>query len=139
MNPEVIIRSAQDGTVLRFSDPVASRDEEGLACFTVSLSGPLIQASARIDSFESGNLPAYFENIAACWKGWKGEKRWENVENELELVATSDSLGHVFLSFTLRSGHSDFAWTVSGRLLLEAGQLDAIAQEMSAFYATRAV
>jgi hypothetical protein len=139
MTTDVIVQSAHDGTALRFSDATPWNDEGGFISFAVTVDGPMVHASARVDGYESSTLASYFENIAACWKGWKGEKKWSNLENELELTATSDTLGHVFLSFTLRSGHHDYAWTASGKLLLEAAQLDRIAHDFSFFYSRSVV
>ena len=31
---------------------------------------------------------AFFQSIATEWKGWKGEKLWSTLENELELEAS---------------------------------------------------
>jgi hypothetical protein len=135
MDVEVTIRSVHDGTTLRFSNP-EHHTEEGVSyvTFIVSIAGPRIQATATVDGYESLTLAEYFDNLAADWKGWEGQKTWSNLEDELTVTATSDKLGHIHLRFTLCSGHHDFAWTVSGRLEIESGQLGNLAREFAKFY-----
>ncbi len=51
---------------------------------------------------------------------------WSSLEGECELRAESDRTGHVTLSVRAQYRQSE-VWTVEGSVVLEAGQLDAIA------------
>jgi len=59
--------------------------------------------------------------------GGMGEANYTSLEGQLELSATRDPLGHVFLKVVLREGRVGPEWMVSGILELEAGQLAEIA------------
>ena len=96
--------------------------------------------------FESGDIKAkivsylytdyqdyyrYFQNIADSWKGWQGSKKWQTVEGDFQLEATHDSQSYVFLKLTLikNQGIED-EWVLNGRIKIDLGQLDGIANEI---------
>ncbi len=126
------IRSTRDGLVLTLSNFVQEDSSALSDSFLVSLKNHEIRAETRASSFLAPSLGAYFQDIAANWRGWKGEKKWGTLEGEFELTATSDSTGHVKLAVFLRAPHTGFHWELRSALELEAGQLDAIAYEVAA-------
>ena len=126
MQRTVTLKSAHDGTTLEFF-------ERGGGYFLVRIAGPNFQATARVYEYEPEHLKRFFADLAAKWRGWAGKKEWGSLEGELVLSATTDSIGHVFLSIQLRSGHDSFDWKLSAMILLEAGQLDRIAHSVAAF------
>jgi uncharacterized protein DUF6228 len=105
--------------------PHDHRDDYWLA----TLSCGSLHASLRFYELEITGLAEYFEQLAADWRGWAGERRWESLEGDVALVATHDGLGTVAL--IARLGTEAFAihrWTASAELLLDAGGLDPIAR-----------
>ena len=122
------LKSVGDGTMMKFFD--LERSSGGvLEGFTVEVDGPALRGIARVDCYMSDNLGDYFSDLAQSWKGWSGEKVWQSIERELRLGAKCDSLGHITLSYCLSSGYVECPWSVTGSILLEAGQLERIAVE----------
>lgn len=73
-------------------------------------------------------LDAYFADLAACWRGWEGDKEWEALG--LAFAARHDGLGHVTIDVSLESEPSlADGWRVRAPLGLEAGALDRLARE----------
>ena len=70
--------------------------------------------------------------MAAEWRGWKGEKKWESLEGELSLTCTSDGLGHVAIQVDLVTDPMR-EWRGGGRIVVEAGQLGALANAAAEF------
>jgi hypothetical protein len=79
-----------------------------------------------------GGLSAFFANLAQEWRGWDGHRRWSAYAEGLQLEARMDRLGHVTLHVVLqRSGD----WTIEGDVVLDAGQLAGVANEVDALFA----
>jgi hypothetical protein len=126
MKPTVTLKSAHDRTTLEFI-------ERGGGYFLGRISGPNLQATAKIYEYEPMYFKRFFADLAANWNGWTGKKEWKSLEGELALSATINSTGHVTLSVQLRSGPYPYDWNLSARILLEAGQLDRLAHSVAAF------
>jgi len=61
------------------------------------------------------------------------------MEGELEIDATSDRTGHITLTVKMPEyAHATAPWSAEARVLIEAGQLAAVAKEAEAFFAKRA-
>jgi hypothetical protein len=75
----------------------------------------------------TADLGEFFTSLAKDWKGWQGERTWATLEDEFQLTASSDSLGHVRLAYRIRPPHTGFNWELRGALELEAGQLESLA------------
>jgi len=77
-------------------------------------------------------LISFFDDLAASWRGWEGEKVWASIEHDLRLTAVEDDLGHVRLSFTIRNGPIP-SWTVQVLdVIVDAGEeLSALARAVS--------
>jgi hypothetical protein len=105
---------------------------------SVSLGGGEASGRLRFYDFRFSWLP-FFKDVAADWKGWRGEKRWESLEGDVSLVATHDGGGHVDLIVELRPqtapGHRGIEqiWKLEGVLQLEAGQLDQLVRDVARF------
>ena len=126
MHASVHIKSSHEGTSLEFSDYTGDY-------FQASLRGPSFQGCGRVYAYEPSHLAAFFRDLAAHWEGWSGKKEWGSLEGELLFAATSDSTGHTSLSVRLRSGAYPLDWTLTGVLLIDAGQLESIAKQMNEF------
>jgi hypothetical protein len=93
------------------------------------LCGPL-EASLRFYEMGLGDLSGYFAALAADWRGWEGERRWESLEGDLGLIAAHDGLGTVTLTARLRTApFSTHRWDASAELMLDAGGLDRLARQ----------
>jgi len=77
-------------------------------------------------------LTTFFDDLAASWRGWEGEKVWASIQHDLRLTAVADELGHVRLSFTIQNGPTP-SWTVDvSDVRFDAGEdLSVLARQMS--------
>jgi hypothetical protein len=101
---------------------------------TLRLDGLL--ASAAVENgpnlITGATIADLFEDLAEHWRGWSGQKVWENNEHTLRLAATHDGLGHVEIEVHLtRYAHAE--WEASGSIMLDAGDLRGLARRASAF------
>lgn len=125
---ELTIESAQDRLKLVLG-PVEGVKGEGSfrARLDGGATGPTVEVSVYDIHYDT--LASFFADVASNWRGWAAAKSWYSLEGHLNLDATSDRLGHVFLRARLRSMDIASDWDVSATLLLEAGQLDGIAAD----------
>jgi hypothetical protein len=100
--------------------------------FVATLRGPDLNAEARVATYMSAGFVELFDDLAAHWRGWAGKKEWRSLEGELQLTAECDRLGHVWLTVGLCQG-APAVWTVTLVLLVEAGQLEALARAARTF------
>jgi len=77
-------------------------------------------------------LEELFRDMAAEWMGWAGEKTWSDLENSVEIVATSDKTGHISLRITLNGQDGDTQLRTC--LKFEAGQLESFAEEVARLF-----
>lgn len=131
MTASVCLKSAAGGAQLTLSEH-AGNFSAGRRYFIATLEDVSLLASTPIYAGQAETLAALFAEMATQWRGWAGEKRAGTLEDDLELVCTSDSLGHVFVTVRLISWRD--GWQVQARLQLEAGQLDRLAREFRAFW-----
>jgi primase-polymerase (primpol)-like protein len=73
-----------------------------------------------------------FRDMAAEWMGWAGQKTWSDLENSVEIVATSDKTGHISLRITLNGQDGDTQLRTC--LKFEAGQLENFAEEVARLF-----
>lgn len=117
----VTIKSANDDTRLTFS--YVSGESFTAVLESAHLSGRVIASTYHI-----GPPSLLFEEMALNWKGWKGEKSWAALEDELRLTATIDLTGHIRLQVTMRDYSCPSDWCLQAAILLEAGQLAGLAR-----------
>ena len=109
-----------------------------LDSYAMDLEAIDFRASVRVQNPGYGHPPTQlFNEMAADWKGWSGKKSWNALDGELEMEATADSIGHVTLRLTIPGYESSQLWSAQGRLLVEAGQLERLAQDAEHFFARR--
>lgn len=70
------------------------------------------------DGFEL--LARFFDDLAAYWRGWTGERVYESIEHDLRIVATHD--GHVRLRVRLWQSDDPDGWTLETVVVLDAGE-----------------
>jgi hypothetical protein len=72
----------------------------------VILEGLGFSARGELDLEEWGGGAAgfitYLDSLAADWRGWAGERDWEDDQGNLRLSATHNGIGYVFLEVSLR-------------------------------------
>lgn len=84
---------------------------------------------------EGGRPPQFFHWLANNWRGWEGEKTWTDVSYCFSVSATHDGTGHVTLKTRLRKQFGVGPDSeLAGEVIIEPGQLDAIAAGMSALF-----
>jgi Family of unknown function (DUF6228) len=72
-------------------------------------------------------LGAFFDELAAGWRGWDGDRRRDAHEGGLTMICTNDARGHITIAVELWE-HSRYGWVVRGDVPLDAGQLDDVAR-----------
>jgi hypothetical protein len=131
----VIIKCSRTSDELEFSESEGLRRTDGSEYFRVAIRSSNLSASAQVYAWEprADGLEQFFEDLAANWRGWDGEKKWTSLEGELSLVCTSDSLGHIAIEVTLYDG-----WSVRDVFYVDAGQLEQIVSDIKKFFAIEA-
>jgi hypothetical protein len=79
------------------------------------------------------DLPTWFAELAAEWRGWEGERSWDAYEGGLALTCSHDGAGHVPLRVRLAEANSR-AWRAEATVVLEAGQLEDAARAVADFF-----
>jgi hypothetical protein len=103
--------------------------------FDAEIAGDGISAKKGIYGYtDTALLADLFDSLARDWKGWTEERHWASIEGELDLTASSDSLGHIRLDMVILSNHPEDNWTVTAPVYLDAGALDAIAIKVRSFF-----
>lgn len=117
---EACIGRARDG--LRFAQ-VRRGPTGAVWSAEVSLRTPGLDASLQVVShYASGfdDLVAFFQGLAAGWRGWRGERTYESLEHDLRLAATHD--GHIRLAVRMSRTSEPDGWTASAVLRLDPGE-----------------
>jgi hypothetical protein len=71
------------------------------------------------------DLAGFLAGLAADWRGWDGERRWQALEREMEVEAWHDGRAHVMLAVTVRRperAYADDAWSARVVFTVEAGE-----------------
>ena len=128
----MIIKCSKDSSELALAEREGLRRSGGSEYFRVTIRGHELSASSQVYAFEPRGcgLVQFFEDLAASWRGWEGEKRWTSLEGELSLICTSDWLGHIAIEVTLYN-----IWSVRNVFHFDAGQLEQIASDVKKFFA----
>src|SRR4051794_15391582 len=98
MARELILTSAEDGSTLRLAVAEGSRDS-----VVATATGVGFSVSAPVYTYMAPSLPDFIESLARTPSSGANEVNWSSLEGDLNLVARLDSLGHVFLTYDLRS------------------------------------
>ena len=111
----------------------AARDGEGGVRVPVRLAAPGLAANAviELESWNAGpaRLAAFFDDLAARWRGWDGPKEWADDGGTFSMSASHDGKGLVVLD--VRAGNLPYewpgAWSARVQVPVEPGSLDGIA------------
>jgi Family of unknown function (DUF6228) len=130
-----VIRSASGAGSLEFFERTPTATSRPIERFKVRLTDHELSAVGRVYFADASSDPgALFTELAATWRGRRGELAWESPAGELTLRCTQDRAGHVFLRVELRSGPSENDWTAQATIVAEAGQLDELANQAAQFF-----
>lgn len=98
MARELTLTSAQDGAILRLALSDADRGS-----VVATASGVGFTVSAPVYTYMAPSLPEFLESFAETPTSGSKETSWASLEEDLRLFARLDTLGHVFLTYELRS------------------------------------
>lgn len=130
---ELVIRSEREFS-LRFHSKKYGNDC-WLDSYVVEICARGFHASFPVENAREGSTPyALFDDMAKNLDGWKGVKGWGALEGEYSLSASMDSTGHVTLSLEREANWEVPSWSCSFLLMIESGQLVAIAADAEAFF-----
>jgi Family of unknown function (DUF6228) len=98
-----------------------------------------LNAAFAICTEVGDRLSEFVRALADDFVGWEGERAWHSLEDELTLIATHHSGGHVKLVWTA-SRYSEWnermkLWSVTVTFLPEAGeQMTKLADDLETFF-----
>jgi hypothetical protein len=115
-------KSPRDGSILKFV--VTGRSAEAVE-FEVFVQTPWFSGRAPASTYHNGSPSSMFSAMAASWRGWAGQKSWQDLDARASLMGESDSTGHVRLAVELTG--QDYESKLRVVLGYEAGQLEAMA------------
>ena len=130
MGRELVLTSAEDGASLRMSCP-----DQSWGSITVEARGNGFSVSTPVYVDMAPSLPQYLAEIEAGIPTSEA-LTWETLEGELKLEAKRDPLGHIFLTYHLRSSDigSDRWWNFTGRMVLELGAMSDLHKSATRFW-----
>lgn len=133
---ELVIRSDRE-FLLKFHSRKYGNDS-WLDSYIVDICARNFRASFSVENGREGSSPdALFEEMASNLNGWTGIKGWSALEGEYGLSASMDSTGHVTLSLEREANWDAPTWSCAFSLMIESGQLVAIAADAEVFFSTR--
>jgi hypothetical protein len=132
---EFLIPSASGSGGLLFFDRSPRDPTEPISGYWVRVSDHDLTATGQVYVGYAGSTPVpLFADMARQWSGWSGELVWQSLEREFELRCSRDRVGHIFIRVELRSGQVSDDWRVVATVMVEAGQLEAIARRAALFF-----
>jgi hypothetical protein len=136
--PNFSIKDVNSSTTFQFEGdiPVGSAGYDGCT-FSVRVISHVLNAATSVYDIKPDQWAAFFNDLAAHWRGWHGVKDHESLEGHLRVEAeAADSLGHIRLRMCLRGVDVLDRWMAEISLTVEAGQLDDLARRAEAFFGT---
>ncbi|OIV39425.1 hypothetical protein BIV57_00870 [Mangrovactinospora gilvigrisea] len=121
---DVIVRCQRDRTVhVRLCDRF--REDQDCLHYAVEASAPGL--NARVDAVAAWNwdadLAPFLDELAADFRGWRGERVWQTADRDLAVRAIFHSGGHVAVSWTLCPWRNPTdGWKATVTTWLEAGE-----------------
>ena len=66
-------------------------------------------------------LDVFFADLERDWKGWKGERRWEEIESGLSLTCAHDGRGTISVAVEIRRLFGE-DWAARANLRVDSGE-----------------
>jgi hypothetical protein len=131
MGRELILTSVEDGATLCLRSP-----DESWESITVGAQGNDFSVSAPVYFHLAPSLPDFLDSIVEADLKKNEPLHWETLEAEFRLEACRDSVGHIFLTYHLRSPDiaSNRWWSFTGRLVLELGAMPDLRKRAGRFW-----
>jgi len=115
----------EPGEGLTFSEPTIYSDSRGkVESFRVTVEAAGLTASTVVwNSYDDGfeRLAKYFERMAADFRGWDGDRVWEQAEPPLSFAARHDRISRISLEVRLDQLQVEGPWSATVRLTLDPG------------------
>jgi hypothetical protein len=118
----VLGRNVAEG-LFTLSDAERERDGE-LSTVTATLELEDLRASTKVFRHYAtcmDELIAFFDDMAAHWRGWDGSKIYESLEGDLRLDAQHDLSGHVKVMVELKGNILPYNWVATGGVITDPG------------------
>lgn len=115
---ETVIQASEGGGYLKFQGIDADR-------FSVEAGDAACWARTAASTYQAGSPALFFKEMSIDWRGWAGEKIWEDLDQQLRLTGTIDNIGHVSVRVEIWSANYNAKLRIT--LVLDAGQLDEVA------------
>jgi len=132
MVEEVTIKSSHSAGELKLSEPRPPGLSHVVDYCRVTLKGrDIATSSARI--YDPAGVVTLFDDMAADWRGWEGEKQWSSVEDDFTLSCTSNAQGVVAMTATLKGPYHEGEWCVQAVIHVQADQLGELAAKVRRF------
>ena len=93
--------------VVRLAGRPANTD--GFGGFDVLVEADGVRAHRDVLTYGGDGLDAFFQSLAADWRGWDGTRTWDAVERGMTIEATHRG-SRVELLFVLRRDYEPDAW-----------------------------
>lgn len=134
-----VLLGRQGEPSIHFRAPIVSIGDEARIPIRIMAPGFTADGIVELDSWSTGfpSFAGYFWELAESWRGWSGERSWNDDGGTFSLVATHDGKGLVTVSATARSGphRSLVEWTVTIAIPIEPGSMEEVAHRISALAA----
>ena len=99
----------------------------GTAKASVKMSG--LRAEVVVHDLTPQSLPSLFDQLERDWKGWKGVKRWQALEDQLQLDFRSLRAGVASVEIVMQPDMRK-PWRVTATVEIESGQYKRIAASL---------
>jgi hypothetical protein len=102
----------------------------------VTATGAGFAVAAKADTYTCAPILEFFEAMRVPPTSGTRSIQWETLEGEFKLEGTLDSLGHIYITYELRSPDigSNRWWSFTGRLVLELGSVAMYCDRAEAFW-----
>lgn len=133
---QLTMQSSTDEVRLVLTHVTGEPDKYGLIEYDAALTGPGVHATARVRAL-SDRMPGFFDEMAADWRGWDGEREWRSLEGHLRIYSAHNGVALANLVIEVNPGpaYNSNRCFAAGGIDLELGQLDRAASAVSRFFA----
>jgi hypothetical protein len=134
--PSPLVGRAGEAT-LSLGQPDIANDGSGYVRLPIYLEagGLSAQTTIELENWDGGGsgLIAYFEDLAASWKGWQGSKQWHDDGPNVEIIATHDGIGTIAMEVSVapfRGWDGPGSWTLRIVVPIDPGSLDSAVEKL---------
>jgi hypothetical protein len=111
-------------------------DSHGCGSIPIRIDGGTIRASSVAEMVlrPTADLADYFQDLARNWRGWPGDRTWNDDDGQVSLKASHDGVGAVHLEVELQdmAYQGPGNWRARAIVPIEPGVLDRLAGDLRA-------